>query len=291
MFSTKGYLPISASVSVPAENHSNTLGILGKRTIETTPEKKGLLVFLGEKSVGQQTLNIIGQNICRAITGKPLYDLLFLKKDTRDDFQEKKMEYIYPDINKEHLKSSDQDVAVTAAAHIVITEMNVLLPENLTPGDYRKIYIPGIGLSGLPVLQCGDEMLSPSNIVNRLHENNLHKIKDIRLTSCHSADIYANKDFSPEEIKKALTPNSGWLARAIFGEQCSLATKVYKEFECRGIDVSVSGYNGKGVFYVREHGKPTTHLRSTTVPATPDHTVRRSDFRVSLGRTQPTDID
>ncbi|HHZ5475096.1 TPA: secretion protein EspS, partial [Escherichia coli] len=54
---------------------------------------------------------------------------------------------------------------------------------------------------------------------------------------------------------------------------------------------SISGYHGTGVFYVPEHGKPTTHLRSTTVPATPEHTVRRSDYRATLGRTQPIDIE
>ncbi|EFN5703751.1 secretion protein EspS, partial [Escherichia coli] len=26
-------------------------------------------------------------------------------------------------------------------------------------------------------------------------------------------------------------------------------------------------------------------------PATPEHTVRRSDYRATLGRTQPIDID
>ncbi|KAA9904318.1 hypothetical protein F7F45_29165 [Escherichia coli] len=62
-------------------------------------------------------------------------------------------------------------------------------------------------------------------------------------------------------------------------------------FERRGINVSISGYHGTGVFYVPEHGKPTTHLRSTTVPATPEHTVRRSDYRATLGRTQPIDIE
>ncbi len=41
----------------------------------------------------------------------------------------------------------------------------------------------------------------------------------------------------------------------------------------------------------REIGNGFSHLRSTTVPATPEQTVRRSDYRFTLGRTQPTDID
>ncbi|ELY0745177.1 secretion protein EspS, partial [Escherichia coli] len=90
---------------------------------------------------------------------------------------------------------------------------------------------------------------------------------------------------------KSANMNNGWLARALFGQKRSLAEHVYAEFERRGINVSISGYHGTGVFYVPEHGKPTTHLRSTTVPATPEHTVRRSDYRATLGRTQPIDIE
>nr|EEW3443583.1 hypothetical protein [Escherichia coli]EEZ1797882.1 hypothetical protein [Escherichia coli] len=103
--------------------------------------------------------------------------------------------------------------------------------------------------------------------------------------------VTKNKDFSPDEIEKSANMNNGWLARALFGQKSSLAEHVYAEFERRGINVSISGYHGTGVFYVPEHGKPTTHLRSTTVPATPEHTVRRSDYRATLGRTQPIDIE
>lgn len=170
-------------------------------------------------------------------------------------------------------------------------EMKTILPEDLTLGKYRKIYLLGDGTAGRAALKCGDEFLSPTDIVNRLVEHNLHKIDDIRLTSCHSANITKPQDLSPEEIEKSTTSSSGWLANALFGEKRSLAEHVYAEFEGRGISVSISGYHGTGVFYVPEHGKPTTHLRSTTVPATPEQTVRRSDYRVSFGRTQPADID
>lgn len=42
--------------------------------------------------------------------------------------------------------------------------------------------------------------------------------------------------------------NNGWLARALFGQKRSLAEHVYAEFERRGINVSISGYHGTGVF-------------------------------------------
>ncbi|HAX3031243.1 secretion protein EspS [Escherichia albertii] len=291
MFSIRSQLPISASVSIPAEQSQSISTIPGGRKIETVPEKEGLLVFLGTKSVGEYALNILGQNVSRVTTGKKPYDILFLHEATKQDFDKKKTEFTFPGANRSYLQSSNTDVAAAAAISIAATEMKTILPKDLTPEKYNKIYLPGDGSAGLPLLKCGDEFLSPTDIVNRLVEHNLHEVEDIRLTSCHSANITKNNDFSPEEIEKSTKSSSGWLASALFGPKCSLAEHVYAEFESRGISVSISGYHGTGVFYVPEHGKPTTHLRSTTVPATPEQTVRRSDYRLSLGRTQPTDID
>ncbi|EHW7559531.1 secretion protein EspS, partial [Escherichia coli] len=254
-------------------------------------EKEGLIVFLGMKSVNEYTLNILGQNVSRVTAGKKPYDLLFLNDDTKQDFDKRKMEFTYPEANKNHLQSNNSDVVAAAAISIAATEMKTILPNDLTPGKYNKIYLSGDGSAGLPLLKCGDEFLSPADIVERIVQHNLHEMDDIRLTSCNSADIIKNKDFSPDEIEKSANINNGWLARALFGQKRSLAEHVYAEFERRGINVSISGYHGTGVFYVPEHGKPTTHLRSTTVPATPEHTVRRSDYRATLGRTQPIDID
>ncbi|EHP9672159.1 secretion protein EspS, partial [Escherichia coli] len=209
----------------------------------------------------------------------------------KQDFDKRKMEFTYPGANKSHLQSSNSDVVAAAAISIAATEIKTILPDDLTPGKYNKIYLSGHGSAGLPLLKCGDEFLSPADIVDRIVQHNLHEIDDIRLTSCNSANIIKNKDFSPDEIDKSSNINNGWLARTLFGQKKSLAEHVYAEFESRGINVSISGYHGIGVFYVPEHGKPTTHLRSTTVPATPEYTVRRSDYRATFGRTQPIDID
>ncbi|HBN1934153.1 TPA: secretion protein EspS [Escherichia coli] len=291
MFSIRSQLPINASVSVPTNQSQSISTILGGRAIEKMEESEGLLVFLGKKNVGEYALNIIGQNVPRVITGKKSYDILFLNDATKQEFDRKKTEFITPGANKSHLQSSDSDVVATVAISIAATEMKTLLPGDITPGKYKKIYLSGDGSAGLPLLQCGNDFLSPVDIVDRMTQHNLHEIGDIRLTSCHSADITKNKDFSPGEIDKSANIRNGWLAKALFGQKKSLAEHVCAEFESRGIDVSISGYHGTGVFYVPEHGKPTTHLRSTTVPATPEHTVRRSDYRANFGRTQPIDID
>ncbi|HAY0341039.1 TPA: secretion protein EspS [Escherichia coli] len=290
MFSIRSLLPISASVSVPAKQSQSIPTTLAGRTIEKAQEKEGLLVFLGMKSVNEYTLNILGQNVSRVTTGKKPYDLLFLNDATKQDFDKRKMEFTYPGANKTHLQSSNSDVVAAAAISIAATEMKTILPNDLTPRKYNKIYLSGDGSAGLPILKCGDEFLSPADIVDRITQHNLHEINDIRLTSCHSANITKNNDFSPDEIEKSANLNNGWLARVLFGQKKSLAEHVCAEFASRGMDVSISGYYGAGVFYVPEHGKPTTHLRSTTVPATPEYTVRRSDYRATFGRIPPIDI-
>ncbi len=83
MFSIRSQLPISASVSIPSEQSQSISTIPGGRKIETVPEKEGLLVFLGTKSVGEYALNILGQNIPRTMTGKKTYDILFLNETTK----------------------------------------------------------------------------------------------------------------------------------------------------------------------------------------------------------------
>ncbi|WDB26918.1 secretion protein EspS [Escherichia albertii] len=291
MFSIRSLLPISASVSVPAKQSQSIPTTLAGRTIKKAQEKEGLVVFLGMKSVNEYTLNILGQNVSRVTTGKKPYDLLFLNDATKQDFDKRKMEFTYPGANKSHLQSSNSDVVAAAAISIAATEMKTILPNDLTPGKYNKIYLSGDGSAGLPLLKCGDEILSPADIVDRITQHNLHEIDDIRLTSCHSANITKNNDFSPDEIEKSANLNNGWLARVLFGQKKSLAEHLCAEFASRGMSVSISGYYGAGVFYVPEHGKPTTHLRSTTVPATPEYTVRRSDYRATFGRMPPIDID
>ncbi|CTT38933.1 secretion protein EspS, partial [Shigella boydii] len=114
MFSIRSQLPISASVSIPAEQSQSISTIPGGRKIETVPEKEGLLVFLGTKSVGEYALNILGQNVSRVTTGKKPYDILFLHEATKQDFDKKKTEFTFPGANRSYLQSSNTDVAAAA---------------------------------------------------------------------------------------------------------------------------------------------------------------------------------
>ncbi|MCS6605249.1 hypothetical protein NYV55_25890 [Escherichia coli] len=48
------------------------------------------------------------------------------------------MEFTYPGANKSHLQSSNSDVVAAAAISITATEMKTILPDDLTPGKYKK---------------------------------------------------------------------------------------------------------------------------------------------------------
>lgn len=248
MFSIRSHLPISATVSIPAKESQSILTISGGRKIETAQEKEGLLVFLGIKSVGDYTINILDQNAPRVITGKKPYDILFLNEETKQDFDKRKTAFIFPGVNKSYLQSSNNDVATAAAISIVATETKTILPEDLIPGKYRKIYLSGDGSAGQSLLKCGDEILSLGDIADRIVQHNLDVIDDFRLTSCHSANTTKHNDFSPAELEKSSNISNGWLASALFGQKRSLAEHVYAEFEERGINVSMSAYYGAGIF-------------------------------------------
>ncbi|SRZ62795.1 T3SS effector OspB [Escherichia coli] len=143
MFSIRSQLPISASVSIPAEQSQSISTIPGGRKIETVPEKEGLLVFLGTKSVGEYALNILGQNVSRVTTGKKPYDILFLHEATKQDFDKKKTEFTFPGANRSYLQSSNTDVAAAAAISIAATEMKTILPKDLTPEKLNRPGFPG----------------------------------------------------------------------------------------------------------------------------------------------------
>ena len=109
-------------------------------------------MFLGTKSVGEYALNILGQNVSRVTTGKKPYDILFLHEATKQDYDKKKTEFTFPGANRSYLQSSNTDVAAAAAISIAATEMKTILPKDLTPEKYNKIYLPGDGSAGLLIL-------------------------------------------------------------------------------------------------------------------------------------------
>ena len=77
------------------------------------------------------------------MTGKKPYDILFLNEDTKKDFEQSRVNFICSGVDRNLLQSNDNDVAVDVAASITAAEMRTILPEDLTQGKYRKIYLLG----------------------------------------------------------------------------------------------------------------------------------------------------
>ncbi len=283
MFSIGNSIPVDANTSIPVNENNRVQFIMSNdRKLSVIPEKEGLLVFLGKQNVKNYTLHVLGQNLPRVFSGKPLYDLLFITPDVKQEFDNAKQEYINNNSDRQHLQNSDLDISTGVAVGIAAKETITLLPTDLTIEKYRKIYVLGEGDAGLPILKCGDELLLPEDIIGRLQHHNLLSLNDIRFTSCNSANSYEIKDFSTEELNKSMESKRGWLARALRGDKVSLITHIRNELEKREVNAKISGYHGTGVFYVPEIGQPLIHLRSTTVPATPEQTVRRSDYKVTV---------
>ncbi|MBJ9238053.1 secretion protein EspS [Citrobacter braakii] len=292
MFSIGNSIPVSANTSIPTNGTNRVEAMMSSnRKLSVLPEKEGLLVFLGKQSVKEHKLHILGQNIPRVFSGKPLYDLLFLTPDVKQEFDNSKQEIITGNTDRQNLQSNDLDMATGVAVGLAARETITLLPEDVAIEKYRKIYVLGESYAGLPVLKCGDELLLPKDIVDRLQQHNLLCLHDIRFTSCNSANLYEIKNFTSEELNSSRESKRGWLAKLLFGDKASLITHVSKELEKRELNAKITGYHGTGVFYVPEIGRPTTHLRSTTVPATPEQIVRRSDYKATIFTNPKSEID
>ncbi len=94
-------------------NHSSVLSV----SSETTPpqNKEGLMVFLGKDGVGEQALNILGQQIPRTLKGKAPYDILFMSQSVKADYEKKAQQYVVDSLSDADLKSKNVNVAIGAA--------------------------------------------------------------------------------------------------------------------------------------------------------------------------------
>ncbi|EBA6038890.1 secretion protein EspS, partial [Salmonella enterica] len=91
MFSIGNSIPVDANTSPPVNENNRVQFIMSNdRKISVIPEKEGLLVFLGKRNVKNYTLHVLGQNLPRVFSGKPLYDLLFITPDIKQEFDNAK---------------------------------------------------------------------------------------------------------------------------------------------------------------------------------------------------------
>nr|WP_282564599.1 hypothetical protein [Providencia alcalifaciens] len=238
-----------------------------------TDHKTGLLVFLGNKNIGNQTINIIGQQIPRILQNKNAYDLLVMNDNIKNEFNTNKKRYVIESLNNEALKSKNTHEAVGAAISHAVKTTKTLTPEEININQYKKIYILGHGSAGDNYITCGDEEISHKEIVSRLNKLGLLNLKDIRLTSCYSGD--SDKFTTSNKTIDANPPKNK-----------SLFTRVVDELNNNGFkDINVTAYHGAGIFVSEKGGVPKTHLRAISKAPNTEESFKRSDYKISTKTT------
>lgn len=263
---------------MPNHNISNSfsMSLLSCLPINKVENASGAsLLFLGKEGVGKDALNIIGQQIPRVLTSKKMYDIVFYNRCSMEDFTSK-LKAMLPKQTITTIASNDS--AVTVAAMIALQTTTLKTIEETDFSQYKKIYILGHGNAGGHSLKFGPELLSVDEVISRLVDGNVLKVKDIRLTSCSSADKEKICSFTNDKTQEG----DGLLSKIMSflkGNKISFLDKFIESLEDKGYDnIKVSGYHGMGAFYTGK-SLPFTHLRSITLPPDPEQTVKRSTQR------------
>jgi hypothetical protein len=274
----------SSQTSTSPISHADEGLMVNIKSVSTaklsTQSKSGLILVCGVQGFNNRAtiLSLLGQQIPRVFRNKTLYPTLFLHENAKLDF-EKSISPISQIGRRERLDSADTYEATGSAIGIVAKEQKNLTMTDINLNDFKKVYIYGHGNAGKDLICSGSSLLTSKELVDSLENSGiLNKIKDIRITSCASADKSTVKTLTKEGIDKA-NNDSGLLNRLIYGKKESFLERVASEIWGRGYhDIAVSGYHGNGVFHIDEI--PMTHLRSPTTPAI--DVVRRRDVRKTL---------
>ncbi|EHJ4094690.1 OspB [Escherichia fergusonii] len=264
--------------TIPNHNISNSFSMssLSCLPINKVENASGAsLLFLGKEGVGEDALHIIGQQIPRVFKSKKMYDIVFYNRFSMEDFASK-LKAMLPKQTITTIASDDS--AVTVAAMIALQKTTLKTIEETDFSQYKKIYILGHGTAGGHSLIFGPELLNVDEVISRLVDGNVLKVKDIRLTSCGSADKEKICSFTDDKTQEG----DGLLSKIMSflkGNKMSFLDKFIESLEDKGHDnIKVSGYHGVGVFYTGK-SLPFTHLRSITLPPDPEQTVKRSTQR------------
>lgn len=259
-------------------------GVLYNRILKVRniiePKPIGLMLIMGKENISKDTMSILGQQLPRVINSKTPYPVAFLHDKAKVNF-EKSIE-VYKDAHTEENMHGEHDKSLSnnrkvghAFCRLANNQENVLL-DNVNLNSVGKLYILGHGSAGIGVIKSGEQIFNIKEIVDILESKGiLDAVKDLRFTSCYSADVSPPKSMSPEDIDAA---NSG--SGIILGGKMSFIDLVSNEIWERGYtDVKISGYHGAGVFY-KGKDLPLTHLRSSSIQAS--DTVKREHVRVTL---------
>lgn len=179
-------------------------------------EKVGAILVLGKDNISRDSINLLGQQVPRVLSGKTPYPVMFLNENAKNEFKSS-ITSLCKITSSNNCESTDEVVGkalVTAAK----SQINLSM-EDAKLESFRKIYITGHGSSGMPYIYSGDSKFSIKDIVDLLEKNKiLDNIKDIRLTCCNSADKREIRNLSQESIELA-NRDSSFLENLVYGEK------------------------------------------------------------------------
>ncbi|WP_157379841.1 hypothetical protein [Burkholderia ubonensis] len=204
------------------------------------------------------------------------YPLVFSDKSGMETFNKLRDEFLASSpIDRPTLTGrANHDVGI----HFVYALRNVraVMADEFEFSPSQKIYIVGHGSAGSDEIRVDDKILTMKDVSQELERIGVPKnIRDVRLTSCYSADsrkISTLKDENLSDYSEKYTED-GSVRKAP-------AEHLLDEMDEAGFDeVTITGYHGAGVYW---NGKefPKSALRNANSPSSvnynPEDMVRRS---------------
>ncbi|ARR51732.1 hypothetical protein ETN89_21035 (plasmid) [Photobacterium damselae subsp. damselae] len=262
------YLPYQTKI----ENITHQKPIID--IISVTQHKEAAMLILSENGIEKDFVNIIGQNIPRIIKNKKAYDIIFKDKKQQQIIEDMFNPLSQMDLKKGALNNND---VIENSIKILAKSQRCFYIRQVDLSQYNKLYILGHGSAGNSKILSGNTIVNSEELVTFLEKSNILKsIKDIRLTSCGSADCFKLPSIKKEDVEKS---------REILNKSdkgTSLLTSISTLLWKQGYtDIRISGYHGQGVFGKESDTEPVSyHLRSAEIPA--KITQRRSVLRTTL---------
>ncbi|ETT01149.1 hypothetical protein M5X66_17940 (plasmid) [Providencia sp. PROV188] len=257
---------------------------------QTSQANERVNIYLGDGGTPQKNdfMSLLGSYVHRVSNStKDLkkYPIVFASEAAHSKFQLYKEKTIqeYGIIRPHKTGRSDDDVG----SHFIYALQNVSTyhASNFQFNDNQKIYVHGHGGAGKNSLQVDHLKLTMNEVVKTLSDMGVPKtVKDIRLTSCYSADTKPINNIKDPDLKtysESFIKKSTFLGIAINEETVKApAAHLLDALNDAGYNnVTVTGYHGAGMYY-NGNNFPEHSLRSTVTPSAPTYkpedTVKRS---------------
>ncbi|MGC3030560.1 hypothetical protein ACPUER_36605 [Burkholderia sp. DN3021] len=289
----------ASGASVPVTQRFDKLPSLASAVKGVSNEKDTQKVTIyfgngGSAPIKTDLMSAIGSYVHRVVNpNKSIddYPLVFSDKsglETFNRFREK-----FPIASSSERPKLTGRLSDDLGAHFgyAIRNVRAVMAEDFEFSPDQKIYVTGHGTAGTDVMQVDDKFFTMKDVSRELASIGVPKnIRDVRLTSCNSADsrkMPAVKDENLSDYSKQFLEKSTLFG--LFGsERVRKAPAEYllDEMSKAGFDeVTVTGYHGAGIYC---NGKefPQSSLRNANAPTNigynPEDTVRRSTVSVKF---------